>query len=125
MEGALERTRVTALPLQVAARVSPGTGISSMEIITAMHNHILVPWRKQQAERGKTALDLLRAASDILQPFGVDKNRLDILVNVGKGEQLSLLKRESGGFLTLAGANKARLSLYSQPLVGVSVRAWS
>ncbi len=32
LEGTLESARVTCLPLQVAARVSPGTGISSMEI---------------------------------------------------------------------------------------------
>ncbi|HEY59496.1 MAG TPA: hypothetical protein G4N92_02245 [Anaerolineae bacterium] len=59
LEGALETARITALPLQVAARVSPGTGISSMQITTALRNQIMVPWRKQQAESGKTALDLL------------------------------------------------------------------
>ena len=60
LDGALETARITGLPLQVAARVSPGTGISSMQIVTALRSHILVPWRKQQAERDKTALDLLR-----------------------------------------------------------------
>ncbi len=60
LDGALETARITGLPLQVAARVSPGTGISSMQIVTALRNQILVPWRKQQAERDKTALDLLR-----------------------------------------------------------------
>jgi DNA polymerase-2 len=60
LDGALETARITGLPLQVAARVSPGTGISSMQITTALRSRILVPWRKQQAERDKTALDLLR-----------------------------------------------------------------
>ena len=60
LEGALETARITGLPLQVAARVSPGTGISSMQITTALRNHIMVPWHKQQAEQTKTALDLLR-----------------------------------------------------------------
>jgi DNA polymerase II len=60
LDGALETARITGLPLQVAARVSPGTGISSMQIATALRSRILVPWRKQQAERDKTALDLLR-----------------------------------------------------------------
>jgi len=60
LDGALETARITGLPLQVAARVSPGTGISSMQIATALRSRILVPWRKQQPERGKTALDLLR-----------------------------------------------------------------
>ena len=60
LDGALETARITGLPLQVAARVSPGTGISSMQIATALRSRILVPWRKQQPERDKTALDLLR-----------------------------------------------------------------
>ena len=60
LDGALENARITGLPIQVAARVSPGTGISSMQIITALRNDILVPWRKQAAERPKTAADLIR-----------------------------------------------------------------
>ena len=59
LEGALETARITCLPVQTAARTSPGTGISSMQIVTALQNGILVPWHKQQAERPKTALDLL------------------------------------------------------------------
>ena len=60
MVGTLESARVTALPIQVAARVSPGTGISSMETLTALENGILVPWHKQQVEKPKTELDLLQ-----------------------------------------------------------------
>jgi len=60
LQGALESARITALPIQQAARVSPGTGISSMQITTALHNEILVPWKKQQVERPKTALDLIQ-----------------------------------------------------------------
>ncbi len=60
LEGILEGARVTALSIQTSARTSPGTGISSMQILTALRNQILVPWHKQQAERPKTALDLLR-----------------------------------------------------------------
>jgi DNA polymerase-2 len=60
LDGALETARITALPIQVAARVSPGTGISSMQITTALRNSILVPWRKQAPERPKTAADLIR-----------------------------------------------------------------
>jgi DNA polymerase-2 len=58
LEGVLELARVTGLPAQTAARVSPGTGISSMEILTALRQDILVPWHKQQAEGKRTALDL-------------------------------------------------------------------
>ncbi len=61
MEGIFELARVTALPVQTVARVSPGSGISAMQMLTALRQGILVPWHKQQAERPKTALDLLRA----------------------------------------------------------------
>ena len=61
LEGILESARVTAMPVQQAARLSPGTGISSMQIITALRQGVLVPWHKQQAETPKTALDLLHA----------------------------------------------------------------
>jgi DNA polymerase-2 len=61
MDGILELARVTALPAQTAARVSPGSGISAMQMLTALRLGILVPWHKQQAERPKSALDLLRA----------------------------------------------------------------
>jgi len=60
LDGALENARITGLPIQTAARVSPGTGISSMQIITALRNDILVPWRKQAAEKPKTAAELIR-----------------------------------------------------------------
>jgi len=61
LEGALETARITGLPIQTAARVSPGSGISAMQMVTALQNEILVPWRKQQAEQPKTALDLIAA----------------------------------------------------------------
>ena len=61
LDGILEMARVTSQPVQVAARTSPGTGISSMQVLTALHNHILVPWHKQQGERPKTALDLIQS----------------------------------------------------------------
>ncbi len=61
LEGTLETARVTALPVQTAARTSPGTGISAMQITTALRIGALVPWRKQQVERPKTALDLLES----------------------------------------------------------------
>lgn len=62
LEGVMELARVTGLPLQTAARVSPGTGISAMQILTALRREVLVPWHKQQAERPKTALEMI--ASD-------------------------------------------------------------
>lgn len=58
LEGVLETARVTSLPVQTAARVSPGTGISAMQILTALRKGILAPWRKQQVETPKTALQM-------------------------------------------------------------------
>lgn len=56
--GVLEMARVTSLPIQTVARVSPGTGISAMQIVKALENEILVPLRKEQIERPKTTSEL-------------------------------------------------------------------
>jgi DNA polymerase-2 len=61
MHGIYELSRVTSLPIQTSARVSPGSGISAMQMLTALRQGILVPWHKQQAERPKTILDLMRS----------------------------------------------------------------
>ncbi len=58
INGVLEMARVTSLPIQTAARVSPGTGISAMQIVTALENEILVPLRKEQTEKPKTTSEL-------------------------------------------------------------------
>ncbi|HEY9074776.1 MAG TPA: hypothetical protein VIN67_11650, partial [Desulfobaccales bacterium] len=44
MDGIFELARLTCLPVQTVARVSPGTGFSSMQIMTALRQDILVPW---------------------------------------------------------------------------------
>ena len=61
MEGVLEMARLTRQSAQEAARLSPGTGISSMQFVTALQKGILIPWHKHQAETPKSALELLRA----------------------------------------------------------------
>ena len=61
LEGVFEMSRVTGLRVQTAARVSPGTGISSMQILTALRQGVLVPWHKQQVEWSKSAYNLLQA----------------------------------------------------------------
>ena len=47
LPGTLESSRVTSLPIQQTARVSPGAGISAMQMITAIEHDILVPEQKQ------------------------------------------------------------------------------
>jgi DNA polymerase-2 len=61
LEGVYEMARVTSLRIQTAARVSPGTGISSMQILTALRQDVLVPWHKQQVEWSKSAYNLLQS----------------------------------------------------------------
>ena len=60
LEGVFELARVTSSSLQSAARVSPGSGISAMQMTTALRMNILVPWHKQQVEHFKTSSELLR-----------------------------------------------------------------
>ena len=60
LASALEMARVTRLPIQTAARCSPGTGINMMEVITALRQGVLVPWQKTHGEEVKTAYQLLR-----------------------------------------------------------------
>ena len=77
IEGILELARVTGLPIQTVARVSPGSGISAMQMTTALRQGVLVPWHKQQAENTKTALDLMRTdlGGLVYQPtIGVHEN---------------------------------------------------
>ncbi|MCX6078708.1 MAG: hypothetical protein NTW32_04165 [Chloroflexi bacterium] len=77
LEGILEMARVTALPIQDAARLSPGTGISSMQFVTALRANILIPWHKHQAEIPKTANDLIHSdmGGMVYQPtIGLHKN---------------------------------------------------
>ena len=61
LEGIYELARVTALAGQVVARVSPGSGISAMQMVTALRLGIMVPWHKQQAERPKSASEMMQA----------------------------------------------------------------
>lgn len=60
LDGALEMARVTAMPIEYAARVSPGSGISAMQMITAIQHGVLVPEQKQQSEKGKDGLELIQ-----------------------------------------------------------------
>ena len=81
LDGALEMARVTCLPVQEAVRLSPGTGISAMQFVTALQQGILIPWRKVQAEKPKSALELIRAdmGGMVYQPtLGLHENVIGI-----------------------------------------------
>jgi DNA polymerase-2 len=59
MEGVVELARLAKIPVQRMARTSPGTAITSMQLDRAFKENILIPWRKGEPERFKTAWDLL------------------------------------------------------------------
>jgi len=54
MQATIELARVTALPIQVAARNSPGAGFTAMQMAEALHRGVLVPEHKYQTERFKS-----------------------------------------------------------------------
>jgi DNA polymerase elongation subunit (family B) len=59
--GLLELSRLSKVPVQKMARTSPGSAISMMQLDRALSDGILVPWKKGEPERWKTAWDLLVA----------------------------------------------------------------
>jgi DNA polymerase-2 len=79
LEGLIEMARLAKIPVQRIARTSPGSAMSSMQIDRAVAEGILVPWRKSEPERYKTALELLT----------VDKGGLVFQPPVGGFEQVA------------------------------------
>jgi len=61
LEGLAQLARLGQMPLQQVARTSPGTLITSMQLARAVADGILIPWRKGEPERFKSAADLLTA----------------------------------------------------------------
>ncbi|MBN1231317.1 MAG: hypothetical protein JXA19_05610 [Anaerolineales bacterium] len=61
MRSAIELARVTCVEVQAAARNSPGSGFTAMQIREAMRRGILIPLHKRQTERYKSALELNNA----------------------------------------------------------------
>lgn len=61
IDGTLEIARLTGLPVQTVNRVSTGTGISAMQVATALRRGVLVPWQKRRPEDLKTGIDLITA----------------------------------------------------------------
>ncbi|KYK35349.1 MAG: hypothetical protein HXS46_06915 [Theionarchaea archaeon] len=70
LDGLIELSRMSRLPVQRLSRLSPGTAISSMQLYEAYRRKVLIPWRKQTPEQFKTALQLLKAdrGGHILEP---------------------------------------------------------
>jgi len=79
LEGLLEMSRLSRLPVQRAARRSPGTSMTSMQMDRAINDGVLIPWRKNEPEKAKTALQLLR----------VDKGGLTFQPKIGEYENVA------------------------------------
>lgn len=70
LTGTIEETRMTNLPVQEAARRSPGAGISALQSITAMRRGVLVPYQHQKGEIPKTYNQMVKSDRGglVLQP---------------------------------------------------------
>jgi DNA polymerase-2 len=53
--GLVELARLAKLPVQRVARASIGAILTSMQLALAVHKRLLIPWRKGEPERWKTA----------------------------------------------------------------------
>lgn len=81
MEGLLELARLSRVPLQKMSRISPGAAMTSMQMYRAITDGILVPWRKSEPEKPKTALQLLTVDKGGLTyqpPVGEHENVIEI-----------------------------------------------
>jgi DNA polymerase elongation subunit (family B) len=77
--GLIQIARIGQMPLQQAARSSPGTLITSMQLARAMADGILIPWRKAEPEHFKTAGELLT----------IDKGGLTFMPPIGLHTQVA------------------------------------
>ncbi len=59
LAGLLEVARLARIPVQELARTSTGTAISSMQLLRAVRDGILIPWQKSEPEVFKTASQLI------------------------------------------------------------------
>jgi DNA polymerase II len=79
--GIVELARLAKLPVQRAARASIGTILTSMQLDLAIRRRLLIPWRKGEPERWKSADVLLK----------VDKGGLVFRPPVGAFEDVAEL----------------------------------
>jgi DNA polymerase-2 len=77
--GLIQIARIGQMPLQQAARSSPGTLITSMQLARAVAGGILIPWRKAEPEHFKTAAELLT----------IDKGGLTFMPPIGLHTQVA------------------------------------
>jgi DNA polymerase elongation subunit (family B) len=59
IEGLIEISRISGIPVQDLSRLSPGSAISAIQINQSMNDGVLVPWKKNRAEDIKTGLEMV------------------------------------------------------------------
>ncbi len=79
--GLIDLTRITGIPLQELSRLSPGSAVTALQVNQALHDGVLVPWKRNLAEYWKTAEELLiadRGALVIEPKVGLHENVFEI-----------------------------------------------
>jgi DNA polymerase elongation subunit (family B) len=81
LAGLAQTARIGQMPLQQVARASPGTLITSMQLARAVADGILIPWRKGEPERFKSAAELLiidKGGLTFMPPVGLQVNVAEV-----------------------------------------------
>ena len=79
--GLMDLSRISCVPVQEMARLSPGTAISTMQVLEALRGGYLVAWKKNIPELFKTARGLMAADRGglVLEPrVGVHDNVAEV-----------------------------------------------
>ncbi|MCE9646690.1 MAG: hypothetical protein K8S20_11890 [Chloroflexi bacterium] len=87
LQGAVEQTRWSSLPLQGVARRSPGASIAAMQDLAALRRNVLVPYQRQKGEVSKTYEELVEADSGGF----VKRPKLGVYANVAVLDFASLM----------------------------------
>lgn len=82
IDGLIEASRISKVPIQRLSRRSPGSLINAMEVERALKDGYLIPWKKNISEDFKDSIHLLRAdrGGHIFEPkvgFHTDVIKLD------------------------------------------------
>ncbi len=79
--GLIDLSRITGIPMQELARLSPGSAVTALQVNQALKDGVLVPWKRNLAEYWKTAEELLiadRGALVIEPKVGLHENAVEI-----------------------------------------------
>ncbi len=79
--GLIDLSRITGIPMQELARLSPGSAVTALQVNQALKDGVLVPWKRNLAEYWKTAEELLiadRGALVIEPKVGLHENAAEI-----------------------------------------------